>query len=964
MRYSPLPSVNIDPRNEAAIVQAATQRVYEASGQTLNDFSASNPLAALLEGQAFAQGEFLFWANLLPQSILIEWLGPFLGAMRRLGTPSVARLVLTVPASNSATDIPIGTTFTSDANLTGAEVFTFVTDSAISIPAGETTANVTVASQFVGSIYNAPANSITGVGAINVQGLTATNPQPAQGGSDVETYQEVQERFFTLIRRRNPVSSEDWQNFFIDFYGVGTQTSVQPNRPNQGTYNYLTDYLKPNGQVSFFVLGPNGIELNQAQLERGQNVVNFSVPVENRGHLYPITLSQVQYNLTVEVDANGGFGTNTKDSSLNFRDRLFSVLTPGQIFPSTVDPTVSDVDAAFYSTFNASTRFIDPHITMSAAYNTPTLLDPSAATYTDVYAFEPTGTILKVNDLVTTTLPIPVFYPVQTNFTPYSADKKDQTIAQVGSSSSNLVLQQIIPLLPGDFLQGQVCYWSSSVGGDNELHVINENLTVSTKAEVADLITNGKISAAKTYSPWIPGNIYQETTTGGIYQPDIIEYDYNSGDNWFIPDATSPIPLNMRPGAFVWVVNQNFTLEQSTNNITGALAAFKLGAPITPLQLNAGTSYSAGVWVFTPQVGSGPDPVADPYYNYVDIRKGVVNKYAYVVSSFTYEPNGQTTSVYFDSLVEEGIVREVLTQNADGGLPIAKYNPRFPALTYLEYQYGEDEVICKEVEGECIPEKAPKVNYFIAAKYFTPTSTNAQDLLNQGLIFPLYLNKPPQKEQFLTYLQGTTKITPTRMFRFFKGDRTFFRQGSDVISYTATTNVHPLFEFYIYLENGIFVRDPIYQINQFDPPGYIPYFDPAYVKYSEDTVLSEDGRNLYRVMLAFTPEDTVTNWTNTTVVNTARIEEFQGNLLRYVDLYTCEEPILSQLGRDISAIKLGVAQITIIPKNKGRFTNSQEKLKYVWENTATIGETPQLSWYSGTPYTEDPPDYSDGTMRL
>ena len=217
---------------------------------------------------------------------------------------------------------------------------------------------------------------------------------------------------------------------------------------------------------------------------------------------------------------------------------------------------------------------------------------------------------------------------------------------------------------------------------------------------MAGLITLGKISAAKTYSPWVVGNIYQETTGGGIYDPEIIQYDYISGDKQFIPDPTSLIPVNLRPGTFVWVVGQNFTLEQPTNNITGALAAFKLGSPITPLQLNAGTSYSVGSWVFTPQVGSGPDPVADPYYNYVDIRKGVVNKYAYVVSSFTYEPNGQTTSVYFDTLVEEGIVKEVLTQNADGGLPIAKYNPRFPALTYLEY---------REDSGS-------PANYYIAAK--------------------------------------------------------------------------------------------------------------------------------------------------------------------------------------------------------------------------------------------------------
>lgn len=399
-RYAPLPSVSIDPRNEAELDQAASQRVYEASGQTLNDFSAGNPLAALLEGQAFAQGEFLFWANQLPQSILIEWLGPFLGAMRRLGTPAVARLALTVPPSDTVTTIPAGTAFTTDPDITAGETFTFVTSADILIPAGESLAYATVASQYVGAVYNSPANSITGTSANNVDGLTVTNPQPATGGSDVETYPEVQERFFTLIRRRNPVSQEDWQNFFIDFYGIGTQTSVQPNRPNQGTYNYLTDYKKANGQVSFFVLGPDGVELNQSQLERGQNVINYSVPLELQGHLYPITLSQVQYDLTVEVNANGSFGANLKDTALNFRDRLFEILRPGNVFPSTVDPTVSDVDAAFYSSFSSTTRFQDPHIEVSAAYNTPPYLEPGAATYTNVYTFDPTEFLLQANDLV------------------------------------------------------------------------------------------------------------------------------------------------------------------------------------------------------------------------------------------------------------------------------------------------------------------------------------------------------------------------------------------------------------------------------------------------------------------------------------------------------------------------------------------------------------------------------------
>jgi hypothetical protein len=173
-----------------------------------------------------------------------------------------------------------------------------------------------------------------------------------------------------------------------------------------------------------------------------------------------------------------------------------------------------------------------------------------------------------------------------------------------------------------------------------------------------------------------------------------------------------------------------------------------------------------------------------------------------------------------------------------------------------------------------------------------------------------------------------------------------------------------LFEFYIYKENGVFIETERYLPSQFESQLYIPYFDPAYLTYSEDTVLSEDGRNLYRVMRAFTPNSTVTNWSNTTVTNTARIEEFEGNLLRYVDEYSCEEDILSQLGRDISAIKLGIAQVTLVPKNKGRFSNSQERIVYVWENTATLTETPQLSWYSGTQYPYNPPSYKDGTLKL
>lgn len=940
-RYAPLPAVSIDPRNEAEVAQQAAQVVYEASNQTLNDFSSGNPLAALIQGQAFAQGEFLFWANQLPDAILIDWIGPFLGAMRRLGTSSVAQLVVTISPSNTDTVIPTGTTFNTNSSITNGESISFVTSYPYVIPAGQSTVKISVASQYVGSQYNCPANSITGSPAIGIPGLQVTNPQPAVGGSDVETYAEVQERFFTLIRRKNPVSQEDWQGFFEDFYGTGTLTSVQPNRPNQGTYNYLTDYILPNGQVSFFVLGPGGVELTQVQLERGQTAVNYSVPVENQGHLYPFTLSQVQYNLTLEVDANSSFGANLRDTSLDFRNRLFDILTPGNTFPATTDPTVSDVDAAFYNSFPATDRYTNPHIELSAAYNTPPLLTPSAATYTQVYTFEPTGAILKKNDLVETTLPIPTYYPVLTDFTPYSTAKKDQTIY------GNLELQQIQPLTAGIYLKGQVVYWDLANGGDGELHVILENLTLeSDQFAVINALIPNKISAAMTYSPWVVGNNYV-ATVGNLYAPQIVQYDYAAGE--FIPDPSSPVVVSKRPGTFVWVVAQNFTLQPATNDITGAQAATVLGTTVTPQILEPGTSYTSGTWVYTPQLGSGPNPVADPFYNYVDQTKGVVTKYAYVVQSFTYLPSQQTVSVYFDDLVEQGILSEIVVRNGDGGLPTYKYKPRFSAGQYLKYK----------------KDAASPDEFYIAASYFTPTSTDASVMVQQGLIFPLYINTSQYSQLVSDLSSPTTTIqTPVKMFTFFKGERTFFRQGNTVLSYTATTNVTPLFEFYIYKNNGTFVLTEQGQTNEIPITDYIPYFNPAYNAYAEDTILAEDGRNLYRVMKAFTPNATVTNWTNTTVVNTARIEEYEGNLLRYVDKYVCEQDILSQLGRDISAIKLGVAQITLIPKDRGRFTNSLNQGVFVWENTASSLVTPQLSWYSGTTYPYNPPDYGEGTLNL
>lgn len=938
-RYSPLPSVSLDPRNEAQLVQDASQIVYDASNQTLNDFSSGNPLAALLEGQAFAQGEFLYWANQLPQKILIEWIGPFLGAMRRLGTPATARLLVSAPLNTNAVTIPAGTAFITDPNLTGGEAITFVTESEINIPAGQPSAYVTVFSQFVGAQYNVPANTITGVSAININGLSATNPEAAVGGSDVETFAEVQERFFTLIRRRNPVSSEDWENFFEDLYGTGTQTSVQPNRTTDIDYNYLTDYILPNGQVAFFVLGPGGVELTADQITRGQNVINFSLPVQGQGHLYPITLSQVQYNISLSINANGSFGGDLRETSLNFRDRLYQILQPGNVFPASLDPSVGDVNAAFYSTFPETLRFSDPVVETAAAYNTPSSLTPRAATFTQVYEFEPKEFLLTENDLVTTTFPIQKFYPVISSFTPTSSAKKDQTIY------GNLILSQIKLLSPGQYYVGDVVYWATEFSGDDELHVILQNIVIERPADIVEAVAVGKISSAKAYSPWTVGNSYSNLSAGE-YNPELVQYDYDPDE--FVPDEFFIVPVSKRPGTLIWVVNSTFTLQLSTNDLTGANAEGLIDSTeVIPLELKPGVSYLAGTWVKTLQVGSGPNAEVDPYYFYVDIRKGAVVKYAYVNNNFTYNVENKTVSEYFDQLVEEGVLKEIVVEVADAGLPIYQYKPRFPVGQYLEY---------RESSGG-----AP--TYVVAATYFTPTSTDLQDLKDQGLVIELATGNADEERLVSEIALGSVK-KPVRMFTFFKGDRTYFRQNTTVVSYTANYSVTPLFEFSVYLRNGTFSRTFNSELSELYGQSYVPFFSPEYSKFAEDTVIAKDGKNLYRVMKAFTPSPIITNWTESSVANTARIQEFEGNLLRYVVEYTCDDDILSQLGKVTSAIKLGTAQITLTPKSVGQLSNARPSSIFVWENTDSFVEVPQLSWYTGTTYPYSPPNYEGGTLNL
>jgi hypothetical protein len=945
-RYAPLPAVNIDPRNESQLVNEAAKRAYDASNAKLNDFSAGNPLMALIEGQAFAQGELLFWANQLPESILIEWIGPFLGAMRRLGTPSTTRLTVFIDPQQTQFLIPAGTEFLTDSNLTGGQAIAFVTSDDVVVAANETSAVVQVSSSLVGSFNNVSPNTITEASSTELPVISATNDVAAVGGSDVEPLDQTKERFFTLIRRRNPVSAQDWQDLFEDLFGVGTYTAVLPNRSSKEQYIWLSDYVGANGHISFFFLNPDGTEPTPDQVRRAQNVVDFSMPLEMQGHVYPINLSEVQYELDLSYEPTSEFAGFLRNYSLGIRDSLFQIMSPGRVFPAGYDASVSDINAALLETFPQETKYSEPDILDSRAYNTPLGVNSSSVINSQLKEFKTQENVFAKNDLLTLGEPDSILtesaWPVVTAYTPYSSEQEAQLLY------GNLKLQKILQWGPGVYTQGQVV---RNPGVENSLLVVLKNFENTNEAlSPTPFILEGVLSSPKDFQEWKPGNTYYANNKDtGFYDPDVVAMDqvvFPEGSRcdrqFFEPPGDNN--LYYRIGWYCYVVNQDFTLESSTNTTFGA----QNQGLVSELEVNlnflkAGGAYEEGTWIRTPAVGSGPDIVVDPYYYYVDITLGAIVKYAYVNKSFVFLPSaGKTLSESFDDLVADDVVSPVTAANGLISQPLFQYEPRFPPRVYLSYKVAADQ----------------PVQYYFSLTGFTPSSSDPSNLVAQGVVDRVDTD-PKVREEFEKQIvidpetMTSDVCPPLPMFVFSPGDATLFRQQGTIRSFVATKHFTPVFAPSVYIQSRVLI-----ETNNVTTDA-VPFFSVVEERPLENLILAENGKNFYRVMKFFTARSPVFNWDGQEVTDTARLEELNGNLLRIVNKYTCEENILAPNGPATSGNKLGVFGITFRAKNAyGTAT------EYIWENTQFFSEVPQLSYATSGKEVFQPVSYGDGTLAL
>lgn len=204
--YGPILPLQLDSRNTAALVRAIQTRINLESGGVLNDFTPASPLSAISEGQAYAQAELLYYLNNLPEAFSLQWLRQ-LGVQRRIGSRALVDVTFyKTPGYTKVLIIPAGTKVYSNGGL----VFILVNE--VRIPEGEFLATGLCKSERWGSVYNVGVNSINKIEK-NFLGLDSLlNQAPAAGGKDLESINEMKQRAFEVLSRRNLTTSSDFEN--------------------------------------------------------------------------------------------------------------------------------------------------------------------------------------------------------------------------------------------------------------------------------------------------------------------------------------------------------------------------------------------------------------------------------------------------------------------------------------------------------------------------------------------------------------------------------------------------------------------------------------------------------------------------------------------------------------------------------------------------------------------------------
>ena len=180
-------------------------------------------------------------------------------------TPAYVELVFTRIDTNDTSQpiyIPKGTIVST------LEGVYFETLEDCTIQTGETSCTVTAVSQLTGSINNVPEETITIIQSNDLQSsVSVINPQPASGGNDKETDEELIERFQEYIQSlaRGTLSALEYGAKTVD--GVVNATAIDRYIGSVNLYVWdsngnLSDYLKEQVKNEMINWRAAGIEVN------------------------------------------------------------------------------------------------------------------------------------------------------------------------------------------------------------------------------------------------------------------------------------------------------------------------------------------------------------------------------------------------------------------------------------------------------------------------------------------------------------------------------------------------------------------------------------------------------------------------------------------------------------------------------------------------------------------------------
>jgi uncharacterized phage protein gp47/JayE len=313
-RVTPLEAPSLDPRSEFELVDYALDRVFSASGGRINDFSAGAPARALIEGQAFAGAELLYYANQLPEALAIALL-TIAGIQRKLGSAATVTLEFTLTSVlGNAFAIPAGFEVRTGSGLA------FTTDTLLTIPAGDLTGQVSATCSTLGVVGNVPAFQITQIITPLAFLSRCTNPAAATGGAAEETMEQVKSRAFSALRRRGLVSAADYEEEAIALIGDGAVATAIGRLGADKSSEVL-------GAVHVFVLGADAAPLNDAQLRVIQGALQTKSHITVDVFCSNIDIVKADMSVIASIPAGGNPATIAAD----IYTALTLYLTPGAL---------------------------------------------------------------------------------------------------------------------------------------------------------------------------------------------------------------------------------------------------------------------------------------------------------------------------------------------------------------------------------------------------------------------------------------------------------------------------------------------------------------------------------------------------------------------------------------------------------------------------------------------------------